>query len=106
MHTDNIPHTYDTPAPYGNDIIKLAIKTFGKEAQTQMLLEEMAELQDAICKHARGRATADHVCEEIADVMIMCRQMAQIYGPNLVDAWTDYKLARLQYRLAQNTEQS
>lgn len=122
MCNDNIPHTYDTPAPYGEsplqdalpemsekefeETISLAIKTYGKEAQTQMLFEEMAELQNAMCKLARGRGTVDHVCEEIADLMIMCRQMAQIFGPNLVDTWTDYKLARLKYRLAQNTEQS
>lgn len=41
------------------DTIRLAIKTYGKEAQTQMLFEEMAELQNALCKLARNRGTAD-----------------------------------------------
>lgn len=79
--------------------ISLAISTFGKEAQTQMLFEEMAELQDALCKYARGRDTADHVCEEIADVMIICMQMAQIFGQKDVEKWANQKIIRLAERL-------
>lgn len=85
-----------------DEVIKLAIKTYGKEAQTQMLFEEMAELQNALCKLARGRGTADQVCEEIADVMIMCFQMAQIYGSKAVERWANYKVTRLKDRLTQN----
>lgn len=54
-----------------DEIIKLAISTYGKEAQIMMLFEEMSELQNAICKLSRGRGTVEDVCEEIADVMIM-----------------------------------
>lgn len=85
------------------ETIKLAIKTFGKEAQTQMLFEEMAELQNAICKLARGRGTVCDVCEEIADVMIMCLQMALIYDPKLVEWWAECKIARLKDRLKHDT---
>lgn len=85
-----------------DEIIRSAIATYGKEAQTQMLFEEMAELQNAICKLNRGRGTAGDVCEEIADVMIMCLQMAQIYGPELVEGWAEYKIARLKDRLTQD----
>ncbi len=116
MDEKNIPHTYEAPAPYSNvasngdtfpkmsekefdETILLAIKTYGKEAQTRMLFEEMAELQNAICKHARGRATAGDVCEEIADVMIMCLQMTQIYGPKAVEQMADFKMRRLRDRL-------
>lgn len=74
-----------------DEVIKLAIKTYGKEAQTQMLFEEMSELQNAICKLNRGRGCNSDVCEEIADVMIMCLQMAQIYGPKLVEGWQNTK---------------
>ncbi len=72
---ENVPHTYEAPAPYGegplhdallkmsekefDETISLAIKTYGKEAQTQMLFEEMAELQNALCKLARGRGSND-----------------------------------------------
>lgn len=110
-----VPHTYEAPAPYGegplndalpkmsekefDETISLAIETYGKEAQTQILFEEMAELQNALCKLARGRGTADQVCEEIADVMIMCLQMAQLYGPKDVEWWANYKITRLKDRL-------
>ena len=116
---ENVPHTYEAPVPYGEGplhdalpkmsekefdaTISLAIKTYGKEAQTQMLFEEMAELQNAICKLNRGRGSNRDVCEEIADVMIMCLQMAQIYGPELVEGWAEYKIARLKDRLMQNS---
>lgn len=81
---DNEPHTLDPATPYGkpvctevpkmndkefDEIIQLAIQTYGKEAQTRMLFEEMAELQNALCKLSRGRGTVSDVCEEIADVM-------------------------------------
>lgn len=106
----SVTHTYDNVAPYGkpvsdvlpkmnckefDEIIKLAIETYGKEAQTQMLFEEISELQNALCKLARGRGTADQVCEEIADVMIMCFQMKQIYGTARVEHWTNFKMNRL-----------
>lgn len=81
---DSVPHTLDPATPYGkpvctevpkmndkefDEIIQLAIQTYGKEAQTRMLFEEMAELQNALCKLSRGRGTVSDVCEEIADVM-------------------------------------
>lgn len=81
------------------EIISRAIFTYGKEAQTQMLFEEMSELQNALCKLARGRDTSDHVCEEIADVMIMCFQMAHIYGLTKVENWANKKILRLRERL-------
>ena len=110
----NLPHTYDPAPPYGDcvqtvlpkmsdkefdKIIQRAIATYGKEAQTQMLFEEMAELQNAICKLNRGRGSASDVCEEIADVMIMCFQMAQIYGAKEVEQMANYKMCRLRNRL-------
>lgn len=108
------PMTLDPIAPYGkpvanklpqmsdkefDEIIKRAIDTFGKDAQIQMLFEEMAELQNALCKLARNRGTADQVCEEIADVMIMCLQMAHIYGTKRVEQWANRKMIRLKDRL-------
>ena len=111
---ENAPHTLDPGTPYGKpvcikvphmsekefeDTIQLAIKTFGKDIQIQMLFEEMAELQNAICKLSRGRGTVGDVCEEIADVMIMCFQMAQIFGAQAVEQMAQYKMRRLKNRL-------
>lgn len=86
------------------DTIRLAIKTYGKEAQTQMLFEEMAELQNALCKLARNRGTTDQVCEEIADVIIMCLQMAHIYGTKRVEQWANHKMIRLKDRLNHDSQ--
>lgn len=114
---DSVPHTLDPATPYGkpvctevpkmndkefDEIIQLAIQTYGKEAQTQMLFEEMAELQNALCKLSRGRGTVSDVCEEIADVMIMCFQMAQIYGVTRVEQLATFKMRRLADRLGYN----
>lgn len=114
MNTDNLNLTSDPVVQYGSTLspdipavseeefdetILRAIKTYGKESQTQMLFEEMAELQDALCKLARGRDTRTHVCEEIADVLIMCLQIAQIYGPKAVESWINIKISRLKNRL-------
>lgn len=114
---NNNTTTLDPATPYGkpvctevpkmndkefDEIIQLAIQTYGKEAQTQMLFEEMAELQNAICKLSRGRATVGDVCEEIADVMIMCFQMAQIYGVTRVEQLATFKMRRLADRLGYN----
>lgn len=87
-----------------DEAIRLAVATFGREAQTQMLFEEMAELQDAICKFNRGRDTSNHVCEEIADVMIMCLQMAQIFGAEDVERWAAQKMHRLSERLKEQKQ--
>lgn len=111
---DEALHMVDHARPYGkpvaielpkmsdkefDEIIHRVIQTYGKEAQIQMLFEEMAELQNAICKLSRGRGTVGDVCEEIADVMIMCFQMAQIFGAQAVEQMAQYKMRRLKNRL-------
>lgn len=98
---DNDTTTQKTDSDEFDRTIRLAVDTFGRESQTQKLFEEMAELQEALCKFVRGRDTADHVCEEIADLMIMCQQMAVIYGPARVEEWGRYKMTRLRTLLAQ-----
>lgn len=101
---NNRDSTLKTDSAEFDRVIRLAVETYGRESQTQMLFEEMAELQDALCKFARGRDTADHVCEELADVMIMCQQMAVIYDPARVQEWGRYKINRLKALLQTDTE--
>ena len=55
-----------------------ALSRYGAQAQITMVFEEMAELQDVLCKFLRGRvdgATLANIAEEIADVGIMLDQM-------------------------------
>ncbi len=111
MKKETTQLTSDPSIPYGDikplqslhkisekeidETIRIAVEKFGKEHQTRKLFEEMAELQVALCQLADGRDTTGHVCEEIADVIIMCLQMAQIYGPELVERYANQKIFRL-----------
>lgn len=61
-----------------NEICKLAVDTYGKEAQLNQAFEEMAELMVTINHWRRGRAKEDDVLSEIADVAIMCEQLCYI----------------------------
>ena len=36
-------------------ILEKALDTYGAQAQTLMVMEEMSELQKELCKHARGK---------------------------------------------------
>ena len=76
-----------------------AILAFGPRAQVDMLHEEVGELLSAINKYHRGRASKEDVITEIADVMIMCGQMAFLFGPDEVRAEKERKLIRLQQRI-------
>ena len=76
-----------------------ALKKWGTESQTRMLFEEMAELQNAICKYSRKRNNIYDVATEIADVQIMTEQMSIIFGKEIVDKEKERKFERLKSRL-------
>lgn len=83
-----------------NDTLRGALDTYGADAQTLMLFEEMAELQKELCKHARGRDNREAIAEEIADVQIMLAQMTMLHDcAVLVDEYISIKLDRLRKRL-------
>lgn len=64
------------------------------------MVEECSELTNAICKFRRGRVNEDDIITEIADVMIMCEQMAAYFGKDKVALEKENKLERLEERLA------
>ena len=66
----------------------------GKERE-----EEMSELTKEICKNFRGAANANAIAEEIADVQIMCEQMAFIFDEQKVAEQKKFKLERLAKRV-------
>jgi predicted enzyme involved in methoxymalonyl-ACP biosynthesis len=57
-----------------------ALALFGKESQLDMVVEEMAELTQAIMHARRSNRTIAHtdLCAEIADVEIMLEQLTRI----------------------------
>jgi len=67
---------------------------YRKAIQKAMAVEECAELIQAICHTGRNR-TKYSIAEETADVEIMCGQLREIVGDNIVQGWKAKKLSRL-----------
>ncbi len=77
----------------------LAVEKFGPESQINMALEECAELIEALCKFRRERVGTLDVITEIADVQIMCEQLAYMFGEQTVEDERKRKIERLRKRL-------
>lgn len=80
------------------------IDKWGADDQIMMMLEEMAELANVLCKSHRGRVTVDEITTEIADVTIMAEQLRLIFGKDNVDKEIERKLDRLANRLQKHDE--
>ena len=72
-----------------------AINIWGVEAQRNMAFEELGELNTILARDRRGRATKEEILTELADVTIMCEQMAVILGYDNYEKELDRKLVRL-----------
>ena len=77
----------------------LAVHHYGAEHQKKKAIEEMGELITAISREQDGRATTEQVITEIADVQIMMRHLALIYGMDAVANEIDRKQRRLLRRI-------
>lgn len=81
-----------------NDRLSLydaAITKWGVGAQKNMAYEEIGELVTALARDDRGRVTTEELLTELADVTIMCEQMAYILGFEDYEKEIDRKLIRL-----------
>ena len=59
------------------------IDRYGEDHQLNIAIEEMSELTKEICKYFRDPVKVKHydqIKEELADVLIMCRQIQMIFG--------------------------
>lgn len=89
---------------------------YGKEVQQRQLVEECAELIQAITKAERAaetsdyqkcRATVSNLIEEIADVEIMLEQIKSLYGcRKQVAALTEQKINRQIERIKAESDKS
>lgn len=77
-------------------ICRKAIETFGADHQKLLAIEECSELINALAKEKRDRVNEADIITEIADVQIMCEQLAQMYGQRKVALERFRKLRRLQ----------
>ena len=89
-------------------ICRKIVTHYGEKAQRRILIEECAELIQAITKLERaetagkfGMEERSHLCEEIADVMIMLEQISSCYSWNMISAYIDRKLERQMKRMAE-----
>jgi hypothetical protein len=83
--------------------IETAVNTYGIEKQLTVLYGEIGELMTAVADYRRGRDTIDHIAEEMADVLICCKQIMYAFGIRRRDVllWETGKLRRLALRLAE-----
>ncbi|WP_315080801.1 hypothetical protein [uncultured Clostridium sp.] len=82
------------------DVYKKAIAEYGEYGQLDIVIEEMAELTQAISKFKRGKI--HNVEEEVADVEIMLEQMKLIFDSNKIEGIKQEKILRLEQRLKES----
>lgn len=92
-----------------NEILSGAIAHYGELTQMVKTCEELAELQQAICKYINAAnppqqgAALDHIFEEMADVEIMLEQLKLIFGYDFstltINGWKQRKMERLIKRI-------
>lgn len=78
-------------------LLLLALSTWGERAQMQIAIEECGEFIAALSQKMRGRDS--DVISEIADVVIVMRQMSMMFGNDAVYAAIESKINRLEARL-------
>ena len=80
--------------------LKKIANHYGFSNQLQMLVEEMAELTQAICKYKRFENAKERVdifenlVEEVADVEIVLSQIKMLVGEKAVNKKVEEKIAR------------
>ena len=83
-------------------VYKRAVDVWGIEVQMGMMIEEAAELIQAISKYRRSynksdeikQDTFNHLCEEVADVENMINQMRYMLDDKIIDMYKEEKLDR------------
>lgn len=78
---------------------------YGFTSQADMLTEECAEYMVALNKLRRGKPEAyDNIKEEVADVLIMARQLRYLLGYDDIDRIINEKLDRQMRRIEDEKE--
>jgi len=81
------------------EVYETALTKWGIENQLWMVTEECGELLSAIGKMRRERVSREDVITELADVTIMCEQIAQYMGYDDYTKEIERKIERLKNRL-------
>lgn len=91
--------------PHADETFDDALDVWGVEAQVVLAIEELSELNTELARDYRGRNNIADVVDEIADVLIACRQLARIYGEEEVNERIEYKMDRLRTRVDKDLEE-
>jgi len=82
------------------ELYRRTLAKWGVDAQYDQAVEECAELI-AVLKHfRRGKADAERVIDELADVWLMVGQLSFMFGEDRVKQAVQAKLAKLEDLLA------
>ena len=81
-----------------DEVFRLALETWGEDAQVGMCIEESGEMLAKINQLARGRIEVKDLIEEFVDVYIMMSQMRWIHR-DIFDKIFDYKVKRIREKL-------
>lgn len=85
-----------------NELTKRALKEWGSQSQLDMVIEECAELIDAIQKWGRDRVSSDKMLEKAVDVEISIEQLKLILdAPAIWQTVREEKLKHLEKLLAE-----
>ena len=74
---------------------------YGFTSQADIAIEECGELIQAVCKFRRGYSEERYknMIEEVADVLIMARQLRYLLGYDVIDSIVNEKLDRQMRRI-------
>jgi phosphoribosyl-ATP pyrophosphohydrolase len=75
------------------------LQVWGVKAQIHKFSEELGELLVAMHHWYDGKARAEELATEIADVEIVCEQLRTLVGSNKVEHFKTVKLKRLRKRV-------
>lgn len=91
--------TYDL-SKYHSSIGIEALELWGGEEQLLLLIEEMAELTQAIIKYKRG--IEHNIAEEIADIEILLSQVKMFFNnDDEIYKWKNFKYERIKNLIAE-----
>lgn len=81
--------------PDKDHILRQALNLHGAPQQETQTVEEMSELTVALLHRRRGKAGDRQVLEEMADVLIMLRQLSFLYGESALREAVEAKMRKL-----------
>jgi NTP pyrophosphatase (non-canonical NTP hydrolase) len=83
-------------------VLRKAVELWGGSFQRDVLIEECAELINAVVHERRGRCSNREILEELADVYVVVYQLGLQLGLTEMFSIVDKKISRLEERVKSN----